>query len=153
MIPQTTANEIFSAMTGKASFSAPSEVFLGYCVNEPNDVSGAISGEPSNDTGYARLSIKNSYETFFSTASGGIITNSKEIRMPTAQVDQGTHYYWFLSKSGANGGACYLYGELMHKDKTSGQYVAGLPIGEETVPVFYKGYLRASLDVALPPRP
>ena len=148
MIPQSTANSIFSAFAGKTSYPAPSEVFLGYCSSQPDPVSGAVSGEPATSTGYERLSIKNSYETFFSSASGGIITNSKEIRMPTAKADQGTHYYWFLSASKT--GNCYLYGDLKHKDKTSGEYVAGLTIGEETVPVFYVGKLRASLDVALP---
>lgn len=148
MIPQSTANEILSGFAGGSGFSAPSEVFFGYCSAKPSDANGTVSGEPATDTGYARLSIKNSYETFFGSASGGIIVNSKEIRMPTAKADQGTHYYWFLSKYKT--GSCYIYGELKHKDKTSGEYVAGLTIGEETVPVFYVGKLRASLDVALP---
>ena len=150
MVPHETANRVFNAMTGRTSYTAPSTVYFGYCQNEPSASNGAVSGEP-NDGYYERLKIKTSVENYFGQASGGYIVNTEEIRMPCAQVAQGTQNWFFLSES--PGGNAFLYGPIVHKNKSTGEYEQGLTIGEETIPVFYKGTLRASLDVALPPRP
>lgn len=141
MIPQSTVNDIINAMTGKTSYTAPKTVYLGYCANEPNAVTGAVTGEPSSEY-YARLEVRNSYETFIGDAAGGVVKNSREIRMPVAREDYGTHYYWFLADSKT--GPCFLYGDLYNKNGTKGQ-----AIGLETVPVFYENQLQASIDVPL----
>ena len=59
--------------------------------------------------------------------------------MKTARESLGKQYYWFLSESAA--GPAIIWGKI------NGD--AGVTINAETVPVFYEGELKASIDVAL----
>ena len=151
MISQTKASQYLNYLTGRTNLTAPDTVYLGICTDQPGAADGTITGEPTADS-YERKKVfeeisSTKFNTFFAESEGGIIENSKEIQMATARQAWGTHYWWFLSES--EKGNAYLWGELKHLDKTTQELVPGLTVNEETVPVFYAGDLKASIDVAL----
>lgn len=147
MISQSKNNAILNALTGKATLNAPTSVYLGLCVTEPNAATGALIDEPSFNTSYERKMLHGpNFANLFESAVGGTIKNAKEIQMTTMREDQGTMYYWFLSESST--GNAYLWGDL-YRLTEDGSKVAGVTIAAETVPVFYEGQLQASIDVAL----
>ena len=142
MISSTYANKILNVICGvKDELNVPSKLYLGLCSSEPS-ASGTVSGEPSASSYERTIVGGSSEESMFGNASGGVISNNEEIHFMTARTAWGTMNYFFLSESPT--GAAILWGDLMNKSGTK-----GVTIGEETVPVFYEGDLKASLDVAL----
>ena len=141
MISNTYANKVLNLICGVSdALSLPDKLYLGLSASAPNASSGALpssNGEPTAAS-YARTVVGGSSGTKkFGSASGGIISNNAEIQFLTARTDWGTMKYFFLSESAT--GVAILWGEI----------AGGVTIGAETVPVFYEGDLRASLDVAL----
>lgn len=151
MISNSFANDLLGLATGRITeWQFPDYVYLGICANEPSHSTGAVSGEPTGKKKYARKKVGGAAadaEWFFGSASGGIISNSKEIQMPTAREAWGMMNYWFLSNTSS--GNAILWGEIYDKNGN-----IGLQIDAETVPVFYEYELRASIGVELePPEP
>lgn len=152
MISQTKANTILNCLLAKGDMSQPSNVYLGLCATEPA-VDGTITGEPTAAS-YARKQIVSSrsgssssslvYQSEFSAAANGVIVNAKEIQMVAAREAWGDLKYFFLSESAS--GNAFMWGKIYSKTGTE-----GITVGAETVPVFYEGQLRASIDVALEP--
>lgn len=142
MISNTYATKILNVICGvKDELNLPSKLYLGLSSSEPS-ATGTVSGEPSAPS-YGRTIVGGTTEdSMFGNAYNGVISNNKEIHFMTARTSWGTMKYFFLSDSLT--GAAILWGDLMNKDGTN-----GVTIGEETVPVFYEGDLKASLDVAL----
>lgn len=151
MISNTYANNILDVMVGKnQSLTAPASLYLGLCKTQPDAATGAVADEPSAAS-YARKSVggyssSGSVTNFFGKASGGIITNNAEIQMKTARESWGEGEdklnYWFLS-NGATGNAI-IWGELYDEEGTH-----GIEVAMNTVPTFYEGTLKASIDVEL----
>ncbi len=150
MISKTMASSILNHICGSKELSGSKNVYLGLCATEPT-AAGAVSDEPSAAS-YARKKVTETISgsivvtSFSATTSDGIITNKEEIMMNAAREAWGTMNYFFLSTSLVKGQPAFLWGKLY--DKTG---VEGITIGAETVPVFYEGQLRASIDVELPP--
>lgn len=143
MVSQAKANTHLSALCGKAAITQASSVYLGFCASEPGATNGAITDEPTAASYSRKLVGGSSAPTqYFGVPSGGVVTNSSEIQMATAREDMGMQYYWFLSESIS--GNAYLWGKLYASDGTE-----GIEVKAETVPVFYEGQLKASIDVAL----
>lgn len=143
MISNTYANQILNLICGVSdTLSLPGKLYLGLSASAPS-ASGAVNGEPSAAS-YERTVVGGSGADTkkFGDAVSGVISNQSEIQFKTARTAWGTMNYFFLSESET--GAAILWGELMNKDGTQ-----GVTIGAETVPVFYEGDLKASLDVAL----
>lgn len=148
MITTTYANYILNVLFGISdSLNVPSYVYLGFSSTEPQADGTGIT-EPSAES-YARVLISgketSATERKFTTATGGIISNSKEILFTAARESWGVLPYWFLSTSnatGTTGATVILSGELTGKIATTG-------VDAETVPVFYEGELQASIDVDL----
>lgn len=140
MISNTYANKILTTLCGVTDqMSIPSKLYLGLCSDAPNASTGVVSTEPTVPS-YARVIVggsDNNVEKYFGDASGGVITNSKEIQFKTAREDWGTMNYFLLSDTAT--GAAIMWGEITD----------GVTIGRDTVPVFYEGDLKISLDVAL----
>lgn len=132
MISNNYANTLLKQMT--------SNMYLGLCSEEPNASTGAVTSEPTSSY-YARVALSASD---FSTG-GGIITNAKELKFNTAREALGEMKYFFVASSATKGTAANWWGRLLD---ASGQPTS-ITIGENTVPVFYEGDLRASIDVAL----
>ena len=148
MISNAYAKKILEVMFGSSkSIEAPTETYLGICSSEPNASTGAVTGEPSAPS-YARTVVSEILEgggeikSKFGKATGGIITNKEEIQMKIARTAWGTMNYFFISESAT--GPAIIWGKLLNKEG-----VQGVTIGEETVPVFYDGDLKASIDVEL----
>lgn len=141
MIPKTVANKILDWRFGvsKNTLTPPSAIYLGLCADEPNHENGNLANcrEPirdaeGQDTGYARERVggagtKNTVDgnttwsgdtfinKYFSTAAGGVISNSvDEIKMKTAlRAYPEKINYWFLTESGtAGGGDAFIWGEV-----------------------------------------
>ena len=132
MISNNYANNLLKQMTGN--------MYLGLCSEEPNSNTGAVSSEPTSSY-YARVPLSS---TDFTT-NGGVITNSKELKFNTARESFGTMKYFFVASNSTRGSVANWWGRLLD---ASGQ-PADVTIGENTVPVFYEGDLRASIDVPL----
>lgn len=144
-ISQTYANTLLNVALGYSdAASLPDYLYLGICSEIPDAASGAVTGEPTAES-YERKVVggKNAPAKCFGSATGGIIANNQEIQMATARESWGTMNYWFVSPSTV--GNAILWGVL--KDAEEG--TQGITIGEKTVPVFYEGDLKASIDVEL----
>lgn len=152
-----------STMPDGHFFKKPNQVFLGLCANEPIASDGSLTqaGEPNGKDKqypyYERKEISGKITSegsgssttwsqaiqHFGQADGGIIMNSAEIQFITARhAIEDKMNYWFLSDSKT--GNAFLWGEITNVDGTQ-----GIQITENTVPTFYPGELKASLDVAL----
>lgn len=141
MVSQTHANKLLNVTCGVSDITLPSTVYLGLCANEPAATNGAVTGEPTVDS-YERKLVGGStaHTRLFSAGAGGVITNGAEIQMKTAREAYGaTMHYFFLSESAS--GNAILWGKI------NGD--TGLTVGAESVPTFYEGQLKASIDVAL----
>lgn len=146
MISKTYASKILSYICGVSvtnGLSMPKEVYLGFCIGEPDYTTGAVSGEPTAASyGRKLVSGSNMKPALFGEATGGVITNEEEIQFRAVREQLGTMNYFFLSESAT--GNAFLWGELKNEDGTR-----GVTINAETVPVFYAGDLKASIDVDL----
>lgn len=159
MISTTQANAVLNCIMNKAELNRPADIYLGLCSTEPS-ADGTITDEPtaasyerkligsvtikSTTDGNGSSSSSATYTSDFGTAEGGIISNVNEIQMRAAREAWGDMKYFFLSKTKT--GVAYLWGKIYATDGTE-----GITVEAETVPVFYEGQLRASIDVALPP--
>lgn len=145
MISNIYANDILEVLCGTGSLSTPSKIYLGLSSTAPDSATGIVTGEPTAPS-YVRIIVGGTNVTpdfeAFGSASGGVIENTEEINFKTAREAWGTMKYFFLSTS-ATTGAAYLWGKII-KDG-----VEGVTVGAETVPTFYEGELRISLDVSL----
>ena len=142
MISTTFANKILNVLVGSStSVSAATSVYFGMCANEPS-ASGTVSGEPTGASYRRKVVGGNNTSKLFGAASGGIVTNTTEVQSYTAREAWGTVNYWFLSDTAT--GAANIWGEIYDKNGNK-----GLNIAAETVPTFYEGELRASIDVPL----
>lgn len=152
MISQTHVNTLLNATFGISDIDAPTNLYMGLCVSEPNHENGKLDGcgEPTSHESYERKNVADCFGSFkenatgnptaSATAAGGIITNIKEIQMKTIRdTALGTMKYWFLSYSST--GNAIIWGKINGDN--------GVNIAENTVPVFYEGELKASIDVAL----
>lgn len=139
MISNTYANKILNVMCGVAdNLSLPANLYLGLCSGEPLASTGAVTGEPTFAPSYSRVLVGGSNGIkHFGNASNGVIANNTEIQFKTAREEFGSMNYFFLSESKT--GDAIMWGEI----------TGGVNIGAETVPTFYEGELRISLDVAL----
>lgn len=150
MISNTYANTILNTLVRRTGSENPS-IYLGLCKTEPDAATGAVNGEPPISvmvgeeivkTGYTRKNVISS----FSSASGGVITNSGEIQMNTARQPWGEGedkmMYWFLSHSASSNAV--IWGKIKDADGNE-----GIEIPMNTVPTFYEGQLKASIDVPL----
>ncbi len=145
MISQTEVNSFLNLEAGLSdSPSLPTYVYLGLSSSEPDHATGKVEGEPTAESYERKIVGGSSASTLqsFSAASGGIITNSKEIQMKTAREAWGTMKYWFLAKSA--GGNATIWGLIKDTDGNE-----GITIDANTVPTFYEGQLQASIDVPL----
>lgn len=140
MISNSYANKILNLICGVSdALQLPSTMYLGLCSAEPNASTGAITGEPTAAS-YERVPIggsTNGLKKYFGSASGGIISNAEEIKFNVARESFGTMNYFFLSESAS--GNAILWGAI----------TGGVTINAETVPVFYEGDLKASIDVEI----
>ena len=149
MISQEYANELLKHICGVSDSSMPQSLYLGLCTDEPSSVNGTVTGEPSptNSPSYSRKIVGGSLsssKSYFGNASNGIIKNTEEIQFNVCREvgGWGKMNYFFLSKTAD--GAAIMWGTI--KDKTGN---TGVTITYETVPVFYKEALQASIDVPL----
>lgn len=142
MVSKVHANKLLEVTMGTNSITFPARVYLGLCASEPNHDTGAVTGEPTIGDNYKRKLVGGSQANpkYFS-ASGGIIKNSEEIQMQTAKTGYGLQNYWFLSED-ETAKTAIIWGEIKNKDGGT-----GITVGDETVPVFYKNELKASIDV------
>ena len=160
MISNTYANQLLNLMFGvSAKIEGAEQVYMGLCENEPNKLTGAVDSEPSA-TSYKRKLIGGTKETtkYFgkiadngvitNAAYGGVITNHSEIQFVTARQDwtEGDKkiYYWFLSNSDVKGAPAIIWGLIKDIDEQD-----GIEVPHDTVPTFYEGQLKASIDVQL----
>lgn len=162
MISNNYANKILNTIVGYSdSISMPSVVYLGLCTTEPNRETGAVSDEPPTQiveddktvtTGYQRKKVGGSTlssDSKFGVATNGKIINQNEIQMKTARRPWGKLNYWFLSES-ASGGVANIWGEVKGVDENGEPNEdVGIEVGINTVPTFYEGNLKASIDVSL----
>ena len=139
MISNAYANKILNLVCGVSdNLTLPTNLYLGLSSTAPNSSTGAVTGEPTSDS-YARTVVGGSASSIksFESASGGIIANKTEIQFKTAREAWGAMNYFFLSESAT--GNAILWGEI----------TGGVNVAVETVPTFYEGELKISLDVAL----
>lgn len=146
MISNAYANKILNVITGvSGSISQANYVYLGLCVSEPNPSTGAVNSEPTAPSYKRRLvgGALSYQDKAFGSADDGIITNDKEIQFNTARESWGEGssklMYWFLSET--TSGVATMWGEINDGN--------GIEIAANTVPTFYEGELKASIDVAL----
>lgn len=143
MISNTYANKILDLACGvEDNLTMPSYLYLGLCSNEPTST-GTVTGEPTAAS-YDRVVVggKSANDKYFGFASGGIISNDKEIHFNTAKENFGTMHYFFLSESET--GPAILWGKINGDNGVDINVTNG-----EVVPVFFKEDLKASIDVAL----
>lgn len=140
MMSNAHASKLLNLTCGVESVSMPRELYLGLCANQPA-ADGTVTGEPTVAS-YERKLVGGSSvsSNAFGAAKGGVISNTQEIQMKTARQAYGATMYWFFLSESIDGKAT-LWG------KVNGD--TGLTVGEETVPVFYAGELKASIDVPL----
>lgn len=150
MISNAYANKILNMLTGvKDEIVMPQYVYLGLSETEPSKSTGTVTGEPTVNS-YERKIVGGSSGTKHfiddnnNCASGGIITNKKEIQLKTAREAYGKKMnYWFLSDSKT--GAANIWGTINEVDGV----INGIEVGANTVPTFYEYELKASIDVEL----
>lgn len=149
MISRAEANNYLDTLFGNSdSMARPDELYLGLCSVEPAHGDGTVTGEPTAAS-YARVPVGGRLVStkYFSNANMGIIMNAKEIHFNVAREAWSTASnpmrYFFLSNSST--GKARIWGELIDESGTPDPLI----IDVETVPVFYTGYLRASIDVPL----
>ena len=160
MISNVKANSILNALTRYTeNYSTPTALYLGLCFTEPAASDGTINDEVNVETcpSYKRVcvyqyntSAKTVVKQFFGSASGGVISNTEEIQFKTAQQAWSTAdnklMYWFLSET--IDGKAFIWGEITDASDETGA-TKGIVVGANTVPTFYAGQLRASIDVSL----
>ena len=156
MISKSYASKILNTLFGTTStssyiLSSHTDVYLGLCASEPERATGALTsaGEPSTIASYERKKIggtKTEYPYFGISSNTGVIENSTEIQMKTARENYPAKMnYWFLTTSQTKGnGNAFLWGEIKDSDGNT-----GITVTTATVPTFYEGELKASIDVAL----
>lgn len=142
MISNTYANKILDLLCGvRDNLSLPNKLYLGLSSSEPNTSTGTVGGEPTAAS-YERIIVGgNDIDTSlkaFGTAAGGVIENKIEIQFKTARESWGTMNYFFLTDSATNTSAILW-----------GQITGGVTVAAETVPTFFEGELRISLDMPL----
>lgn len=132
MISKVKASSLLNNLVGLTDLSASSAVYLGLCSAEPAHDNGAITGEPVGVGGYGRKTVvsSRSSEFFGQSSNNGIITNKKEIQMPTALEDYPEKItHWFLS--GSLSGDAYMWGiikdVLREPELVEGFADAGVP--------------------------
>jgi hypothetical protein len=107
--------------------------WLGLCSAEPSRDTGTPS-EPA-DSYYSRIQTNGK----FSSANKGVISNNVEIQFPTARSEAGyglmTHF--FISQSQT--GPAVIWGSINNPQ----------PITQNTVPSFYEGELKLSVDTEI----
>lgn len=147
MISVTYINNILETLVGyDTSLVAPSKLYLGLSSTDLND-DGTGFTEPTAAS-YKRTLVggtegKSTALMKFGSASGGVISNKTEITCTTAREPWGVLPYWFLTSSETPGsGTAILWGTL------SGA-IAETGVAAETIPVFYEGDLKASINKPL----
>ena len=156
MISKTYASKILNTLFSTSSSSSytispSSAVYLGLCASEPDRATGALTdaGEPSAIASYERKKVggtQTEIQYFGISSNTGVITNSGEIQMKTARENYPAKMnYWFLTTNGVKGtGSAILWGEIKDSDGNT-----GIVVSTATVPTFYEGELKASIDVEL----
>ena len=141
MISNAYANKILNVLCGLSdSLNLPSNLYLGLSSSEPNPSTGLVAGEPTADS-YKRTIVGGGSSSVkkFGNADAGKIENTSEIQFNTARQAWGTMKYFFLSESAT--GNAILWGAINDG--------AGVNVAADTVPTFYEGELKISLDVPL----
>lgn len=158
MISKAYASKILNTMFGTAASNSGNvitpntTVYLGLCASEPDRVTGALTsaGEPSSIASYERKKVggtqTSELQYFGLSSSTGVIQNNMEIQMKTAREAYPAKInYWFLTTSSSKGsGSAMVWGEV--KDSEGNQ---GITVDKATVPTFYEGELKVSIDVEL----
>lgn len=151
MISNTYANKILNLACGvKDEMTMPDYLYLGLSKDEPDRATGVIStssedkGEPAKTTvpSYKRVVVggKSANIKYFSEASGGSISNNKEIHFDAAKQTFGLMKWFFLSTSET--GPAIMWGQI------NGENGVDINVDDgEVVPVFYVGDLQASIDL------
>ena len=119
----TYANNILNFAFGKGSLSAPSNVFMGLCSNDPEADNGTFNELSGN--GYSRILIStgSGYPNLIGSASNRMIQNTKQINWTKATGDWVTACGFGLFTS-ETGGTPYYYGSLAEPIAVSAGSVA-----------------------------
>jgi len=95
---------VLNVLTGRATFTAPSAVYLALGAGDFTDTGTAVSELSGN--GYDRVAI-----TFGTAAASGAISNTAAIAFPAATGNQGTISHWKIMDANlATGGNCLMTG-------------------------------------------
>jgi len=102
-------NEVLKHLFGKATYTAPSHIYLGLSTADPTDDGSGIA-EPSGGS-YAR---KETSPGDWNAAVLGtrILDNAGDLVWPAATADWGT-IGWFFGSDAASGGNILFHGELL----------------------------------------
>ena len=104
-------NKILDHILGRVTYTAPETLYIGLATSVDDE--GNIVGEPSGETGYARVEVPNN-TTNFPNAINGTKSNGIDINFPSATGDWGTINYTFIADGDIEdeGVNVLLYSEL-----------------------------------------
>lgn len=106
----TPASKVLDFLTGKSSFTAPTNLYLALCTSAPDDAT-FNSGMEASGGSYARASLA---VASFNAAANRRITYGAAITFPTATADWGKITHWVLTADATSYLAAYrlAWGEV-----------------------------------------
>jgi len=114
--------KVLDVLTGRATFTAPSAVYLALGTGDFTDTGTAVSELSGN--GYTRVAI-----TFGTAAASGAISNTAAITFPAATGDQGTISHWKIMDA-STGGNCLMTGAFSASKTIETNDVLQIAIGD-----------------------
>ena len=114
--------KVLDVLTGRATFTAPSAVYLALGTGDFTDTGTAVSELSGN--GYTRIAI-----TFGSAAASGEISNTAAITFPAATGNQGTISHWKIMDASTSGN-CLMTGAFSASKTIETNDVLQIAIGD-----------------------
>ena len=114
--------KVLDVLTGRATFTAPSAVYLALGTGDFTDTGTAVSELSGN--GYTRIAI-----TFGTAAASGAISNTAAITFPAASGNQGTISHWKIMDV-STGGNCLMTGAFSASKTIETNDVLQIAIGD-----------------------
>ena len=114
--------KVLDVLTGRATFTAPSAVYLALGTGDFTDTGTAVSELSGN--GYTRIAI-----TFGSAAASGEISNTAAITFPAATGNQDTISHWKIMDA-STGGNCLMTGAFSASKTIETNDVLQIAIGD-----------------------
>lgn len=125
-----TLNALLNAVHGKATYTAPATIYLGWLTATPTAAGGNVVEPSTTGTAYARTAVP---AASFGMAASGSITNTAIINSPIATgAGWGTATYVGLFDSATVGGGNLLFFAPIAAQSIPAGVGPSLPVGAAT---------------------